>query len=81
MTLTLENIPDEVDRALRERAAAENKTVDATAIDALARGLDVNRPGQARKRDLTGIAGLRLISEEMKAAFEEQRRIDPELWK
>jgi hypothetical protein len=34
-----------------------------------------------KRRDLSGIAGRRLITPEMKAVFREQRRIDPELWK
>jgi hypothetical protein len=34
-----------------------------------------------KRRDLTGIAGRRLITPEMKAVFAEQRRVDPELWK
>jgi len=33
-----------------------------------------------KRRDLTGIAGLRLITPEMKAVFAEQRQVDPELW-
>lgn len=34
-----------------------------------------------KRRDLSGIAGLNLITPEMKAVFAEQRRVDPELWK
>lgn len=41
MVYTLKNLPDELDRALRERAAAERKSIDATLVDALARGLGV----------------------------------------
>ncbi len=34
-----------------------------------------------KRRDLSGIAGLHLITPEMKTIFAEQRRVDPELWK
>jgi hypothetical protein len=34
-----------------------------------------------KRRDLSGIAGRRLITPEMEEVFAEQRRIDPELWK
>jgi hypothetical protein len=34
-----------------------------------------------KRRDLSGIAGLHLITPEMEAVFAEQRRVDPELWK
>ncbi len=80
MTYTLENVPDEIDRALRARAEAEHKSPEQAILDALARDLGVS-PQKRTKRSLSGIAGLRLITEEMKAAFDEQRRIDPELWK
>lgn len=36
---------------------------------------------RVKRRDLSGIAGERLITSEMKAVFQEQRRVDPELWK
>jgi hypothetical protein len=34
-----------------------------------------------KRRDLSGIAGQRLITPEMREVFAEQRRVDPELWK
>jgi plasmid stability protein len=80
MTLNLENIPDELDRALRERAAAENKSLDATAIDALARGLGVARLSNVKKRDLSFMTEGPPLEPEVLRALEEQRRIDPELW-
>ena len=118
MTYTLENIPDDLDRALRERAIAERKSPEAVIIDLVAVGLnaksaDTNGDKAAvdnsyglvkdpeldmalrelrlidwemwsddvKRRDLSDIAGLNLITPEMKAVFAEQRRIDPELWK
>lgn len=81
MTITIENLPDELDRALRERAAAENKSLDAAALDALARGLRVAPQAQARKRDLSFLVSGPPLEPEVLVAFEEQRRIDVELWK
>ncbi len=91
MTYTINNVPDEIDRAIRARAKAEHKSPEQTILDALARDLgmstslqsnrDLNEQNPPLPRDLSGIAGLQLITEEMKAAFDEQRRIDPELWK
>jgi plasmid stability protein len=118
MTYKLENIPDHLDRALRERAVAQQKSPEAVIIDLVADGLnakladangdkatvddacDVVKDRElemalreqrlidwevwsddVKRRDLSGIAGLHLITPEMKAVFAEQRRIDPELWK
>ncbi len=116
MTFVLENIPEDLERALRERAAAEHMSPEAVIVDLLLRGLSGNsvvsasacppelRPSDqdaelamtlreqrlidweawsdgVKRRDLSGIAGERLITPEMKVVFQEQRRIDPELWK
>ena len=80
MTYTLENVPEELDRVLRAVAAAEHKSPEQAILDALARGLGLGEPAQ-KKRDLSGIAGARTIDDATRAAFAEQRRIDPELWK
>ncbi len=118
MTYTLANIPEELDRALREQAAAAQKSVEAIIVELLAsfldaksvkaRGTEVCSEGNGawtddpefelalrdhhlidweawddgiKRRDLSGIAGLHLITPEMKSVFAEQRRVDPELWK
>lgn len=117
MTYTIDSIPAEVDRALRDRAAAEHRTPEAVIVDLVASGLNT-KPEQVRsngcsdgvdawrddpgfqaavreqglidwktwsdgkkRRDLSGIAGLNLITAEMKEVFSEQRRVDPELWR
>lgn len=80
MQYTVENIPDEIERALRERAATENIALDRVLIDALARGLGLSTNGR-KSRNLSNIAGKGLITAEMRAAFEEQRQVDPALWR
>ncbi len=117
MTYVLNNIPEQLDRALRERAAAEHKSPEAIIVELVSSGLRAVLPqgpgnGTAenisgrrddsgfeaalhehnlidweawcdgiKRRDLSGIAGQRLLTPEMKVVFAEQRRIDPELWK
>jgi hypothetical protein len=84
MTLRLDNVPDYIERALHERARAEQKSLDQAAVDALARGLGVpstTSPEPMKYRDLSDIAGTGGIDDEMEAVFWEHRRIDPEIWK
>jgi plasmid stability protein len=84
MTYTISNVPDEIDRALRARAAAEQKSPEQAILDSLARDLGVSTSSNAScetKRDLSDIAGTGGIDDEMEAVFWEHRRIDPEIWK
>lgn len=84
MTYTLKNIPEEIDRAIRARAAAEQKSPEQAILDSLARDLGVGAISDAtaeKKRDLSDIAGTGGIDDEMEALFWEHRRIDPEIWK
>jgi len=80
MTYTISNIPPELEAMIRAKAAAEHQSPEQAILDALARGMGLGEPSQ-KKRDLSGIAGARTIDDRTRAAFEEQRRIDPELWK
>ena len=84
MTYTLDNIPDDLDRALRNRAAAEHKSLDATIIEVLARGVGIRPPAPSEPvtyRDLSDIVGTWESDPETEAILEEQNRIDPEMWK
>ena len=54
--LHLQNIPPEVQEALRIRAEAEKKTISQVALDVLAVGLGIAVIPQ-KKRDLSDIAG------------------------
>ena len=55
MTLVLDNLPQQVDAALRARARAEGKSVDQVAVEALQSGLGLG--GGGKRRDLSDIAG------------------------
>jgi plasmid stability protein len=118
MTYTIDNIPADLDRALRERAIAEHKSPEDIIIDLVTSGLTTKSSSangndsaeddayslandqefqmaireqrlidwemwsdNVKRRDLSGIAGRRLITPEMEEVFAEQRRIDPDLWK
>lgn len=78
MTYTINNVPDEIDRALHARAEAEHKSPEQAILDALARDLGVN--SSQKKRDMSDIAGTWVEDPEFDAALEDQRRIDWELW-
>jgi hypothetical protein len=80
MQYTLRNIPKALDEALRRRAREENKSLNEVAVDALMRALGL-RGQPARQRDLSDIAGGWHPDSETDRALEEQRRIDPELWR
>ena len=79
MQYTIRNVPPELDRALKSRAAREGKSVNVVALEALARS--VEQP--VRRRSLRDMPGA--WSKREAAAFDrflaEHREIDEELWK
>jgi hypothetical protein len=79
MQYTLRNVPREVDRALREAARREGKSLNEAALEALARGVGLEEP--IRRRDLRDVAGTWVREPEVEEALEDQRRIDPDLWR
>jgi plasmid stability protein len=80
MQYTIRSIPAHVDRALRERSARESKSLNEVAIEALERGLDLDGH-PARHRDLGAIAGSWVRDREVDRALDDQRTIDPDLWR
>lgn len=80
MQYTLRNIPARLDDALREKARAENKSLNQVAVEALMVSLGV--AGRAvKQRDLGDIAGSWEADPEVDRALADQRRVDPELWR
>lgn len=79
MTITIPNLPDNVEQALRQFAATEQKSLDAAAVDALAKGLGVERADALKVRDLSFMAIGPPLEPEVIQALEEQRQIDPDL--
>lgn len=77
MQYTIRSIPRELDDALRRRALAEGRSLNAVVIDALrsAEGL-----GEQPRRDLSWLAGTWDAEGEVDRALVDQRKIDHELW-
>jgi hypothetical protein len=71
MALTLENIPPELDAALRRKAESENKTLEEAALDAMRAGLG-SSDAPIKYRDLSDLAGSWVEDPEFDAAMEEQ---------
>lgn len=79
MQYTVRNVPRIVDRALREKARREGKSLNEVVVEALMRALGVEE--EVRHRDLRDIAGTWAADDAIDRALEEQRRIDPDLWR
>ncbi len=80
MQYTLRQIPKAVDRALRERARREGKSLNQVALAALEQALGVDQKDDP-KRDLRDVAGTWVEDDAVDEALVEQRLIDPELWR
>lgn len=80
MQYTIRGIPDRLDTVLRERARAENKSLNEVALGALADGLGVGTQPIVR-RDLSDIAGSWKKDAEAEAVMASHDRIDSRLWK
>lgn len=80
MQYTLRKIPKNLDRALRERARREGKSLNEVAIAAMVGALGLSEE-RVRVRDLSDIAGTWVRDPKAEAAMDEQRKIDPELWR
>jgi hypothetical protein len=80
MQYTIRGIPAAVDNALRERARAAGKSLNAAAVDALSEGSGM--AGRPRKRrDLADIAGTWKADRGVDAALAAQDRVDEDLWR
>jgi len=80
MQYTLRNIPPNLDEVLRARAREEGKSLNEVALETLLAGLGLaGEP--VKRRDLSDIAGTWVEDPEIVKAFEDQRRIDPDLWR
>ena len=78
---TVRAIPVHVDRALRRKAAAERKSLNAVLRQALIREADVSEPSDRVYTDLDALAGTWLNDPGFDEAIQAQDRIDTSLWK
>jgi hypothetical protein len=79
MQYTIRNVSKQVDTALRKHAKRRGKSLNQLALDALAKEAGLGEP--TRYRDLSWLAGSWVQDPEFDKAIEDQRRIDPDLWK
>jgi hypothetical protein len=80
MPYTIENVPAELEKAIREQMKIEKKNLNAVLLEALARGLDLDESPRI-KRDLSFLTEGPPLEPEVIQALEELRQIDPEIWK
>jgi len=79
MQYTLRNIPKATDRALRDRARAEGKSLNATLLDAIHRGLGLN--GQTQHDDLDWFLGTGGLEPSVLKVIKSQDVVHPDDWK
>ena len=85
MQYTLRNVPDALDHALRKRAKKENKSLNQLLLDLIEIRVGTKKEKQFTRRydDLDTLFG-RWSQREFEAIqgkIDEERAIDPELWK
>lgn len=77
---TLRAVPSAIDRALRQRARKEAKSINAVAVEALARGLDlVAKP--VEHTDLDALIGSWQDDPAFDRAMADFERVDEDAWK
>ena len=74
---TVRGIPPEVDKALRERAKADKKSINQVILDALTQAT----VGRRKYRDLSDVCGAMEPDPEFDRLLDEQRQIHPDDWK
>jgi hypothetical protein len=77
---TLRNVAPHLDRALRHRAHEERKSLNEVTLDALLQAFAL-RGEELKRRDLGDVVGTWIDDPEVDRALEEQKKIDPELWR
>ena len=80
MQYTIRGVPAALDSALRRRARAIDKSLNETAVLALADGLGLSGV-RATRRDLSDIAGTWARDRAVDAALEAQDVVDEDLWR
>ena len=80
MQYTIRGIPPAVDAALRQRARAAGRSLNETAVEALAEGSGMTGAPRQR-RNLGDIAGTWKGEKAVEAALADQDRVDEDLWR
>ncbi len=80
MQYTIRGIPSAVDDAVRERARAEEKSLNEVAVEALIEGLGLGA-SEVVRRDLSDVVGTWRKDAAVEAALVDQDRVDEDVWK
>ena len=79
MQYTIRSVPDAIDRAIRQRAKREDKSLNAVVVEALARGLELDaRP--AEYTDLDHLIGTWQEDPGFDDAIADFERVDEDAW-
>lgn len=79
MQYTIRSIPEAVDRAVRDRATREARSINAVVVEALARGLDLNA-APAVHSDLDYLIGTWQEDPVFDLAIADFERVDDDAW-
>lgn len=77
---TIRNIPDALDRVLRERARRRGISLNETAIEALKRGVGISDT-VVEYDDLDDLVGTWKDDAEFDRALADQDAVEPDLWR
>jgi hypothetical protein len=77
---TIRAVPSAIDRALRRRAKQEDKSLNTVAVEALARGLELDAK-PAEHDDLDDLIGSWQEDKAFDRAVADFDRVDEEIWK
>jgi plasmid stability protein len=80
MQYSVRGIAPEIDAALRNRARAEGKSLNAVALEILAEGVGLKEAAVVR-RDLSDVAGTWCRDVRVEKALVDQDEVDGSLWK
>ncbi len=77
---TIRGVHPRLDKAIRERAARDGKSLNETLLNTLKSGLGLSET-PTRYTDLNDLAGTWVRDPEFDKVIREMDRVDPELWK
>lgn len=78
---TVRGVPHSVDRALRERANAEGKSLNQVLVEALTKASGTLGPAEPPLRDLDALAGRWQEDPAFDEALRAQDQVDESLWR
>lgn len=76
MSLTISDIPEDLENALRQKAAHEGRTLAEVSLEALRKGV-ATADKLGRRRDLQDIVGSWVFDPETERALADQRSMEP----